>query len=86
MEARQFEKDGEQHLNNLIEWITANGGSAWHDGNDLCIKTRRGELKAVIHDWIVCDGKQFYLCDSTTFAMSLSSRWSTNRPHPYNIS
>jgi hypothetical protein len=70
IEARKFEtnNDDGSHLDSLVDWIVSNGGSANHNGTDLFISTREGQMRADCFDWVIKGVKgEFYPCKPDIF-------------------
>ena len=73
IEARKFEtnNDDGSHLDGLVEWITANGGNASHNGTDLAIRMSGGDMAiAECFDWVVKSTYgEFFPCKPEIFEM-----------------
>lgn len=72
IEAVQFTTNnqvGSPEMDALVEWMNSNGATAWHDGTDIYIGTREGEMRAGVGDWIIRGTKgEFYPCKPDVFA------------------
>ena len=55
-------------MNRIVNWISENGGEAYHDGTDIYIRTLEGEMRSSVGDWIIKIVKdEFYSCKGDIF-------------------
>ena len=71
IEAHQFitnNEPGDVNMNELVEWIMSNGGSASHNGTAILINTLEGTMTANVSDFIIKGVKgEFYPCKPDIF-------------------
>jgi hypothetical protein len=72
IEAFQFvtnNEAGDLNMNQIVKWITENGGQARHNRTDIFIKTLEGEMLASCGDWMIRGvAGEFYPCKPDIFA------------------
>ena len=74
IEAMKFETNNDSldaNMNQIVNWITKNGGTAYHDCTDIFIKTLEGEMRSSVGDFIIKGVKgEFYSCRGDIFAQT----------------